>query len=685
MKSKYFIILNFLSLSILSTAVAQKQEADTLTGQLREINVEATYSDITLEKAPFAVTYLTQDEKQRNRTPGLTLSEITSRAPGIWVNERENFALGERITIRGLGWRAAFGVRGIQVIMDGVPLTVADGQSMLDVVDPAMIQSLEVLRGPSSTLWGNSSGGVLYIKTTPPVGNNVRFKTQTGSYGLTKNEVQFSTQKDNMQLNGYTSLHNENGFRDHSAVTLSRSALNARILLNDNKSILSLNSALSVMPRANHPGSLTREQLESNAAQARSSFKNIDAGKQVTQGQLGVRLQQELSENRSFETNAFGIIRDLRNPLPFAFIDLNRKAGGLRTLIESGRSGWNFTVGTEFKFQFDDRANFNTVDGERGDELQLDQNERVFAEGVFGVIQYEKNRWNINTGLRFDALQFSNNDNYLENGDQSGDETFTSFSPSLGLNYTMGRQKIFTNFSSAFEAPTTTELVNRPDGLGGFNNTLEPEKTWSIETGIRGTFNNATLSYDIALYSMWINSLLLPFQSEDSDRTFFRNEGKSRHTGAEVVVETKLFKNINWLVNYNWNFAEFRQGSLNGTSLDGNRIPGVSPHRLFSELTYQFNKFSISGELRHVDGFHPDSPNNFQVENYTILNAKAAGNNFKISPSIELSPFLAVNNITDKTYSSSISVNARGNRFFEPGADLNFEIGLTLNFTQVNN
>jgi len=366
-QEKTITVLNFLFLFFYSvcTGWAQTSESDTLQAQLEEIEIEATYSNITVDEAPFAVSQFTRSQFQQNTAPGLTLSEITDRVPGIWVNQRENFAVGERITIRGMGWRAAFGVRGIQVVLDGIPITVADGQSMLDVVDPAMIHSIEVLRGPSSTLWGNSSGGVLYIKTTQPNINRIQFRTQAGSYGLTKNEFQISRSIGKHFISGYTTIHAEEGFRNHSAVTLSRSALNTRLVLSD-QTILNINSALSVMPRAQSPSSLTKEQLQENPAQARGSFVATNAGKQVTQVQIGLKLQHQFENDWSFETSAFGILRDLRNPLPFAFIDLNRKAGGLRNVLNAKKGNFTITGGAEIKMQFDDRANFNTIDGERG-------------------------------------------------------------------------------------------------------------------------------------------------------------------------------------------------------------------------------------------------------------------------------------------------------------------------------
>jgi len=677
MSSKFMVV--FILGVIFNVAACYAQNSDTLTTTMDEITIESTYSDVSLSNAPFAVTRLNRSAAEINQTPGLTLSEITKTIPGIWVNQRENFALGERITIRGMGWRAAFGVRGIQVVMDGIPLTVADGQSMLDVVEPSMIQSMEVLRGPASTLYGNSSGGVLYIKTIPPVDSNIRYRSQAGSFGLTKNELQINQKIGDHFITGYSSIHNESGFRNHSAVTLSRTAINSRLFLSE-RSVLQVNSALSVMPRAKNPGSLSREQFLDNAASARSNFKEADAGKQVTQGQLGLRWLLDVNRQSSLETSVYGILRDLRNPLPFAFIDLNRKAGGFRSLYRKNLHNWQWVAGTDMKFQFDDRKNFNTEDGNRGENIQLDQDERVLNEAIFGKLIFKNKQWRFSAGLRFDALQFNNDDNLLSNGDQSGDKTFISFNPSFGINYSFDAHTLFTNFSTSFEAPTTTELVNNPENFGGFNPRINPEKTKSIEAGIRGSLNFLNLHYDVALYSMWTDDLLLPFQIEGTDRTFFRNEGASRNNGAEFVANYRINKYLSGLINYNWNFAKFRSGVLNGALLKSNRIPGVSPHRFLSEWTFQKNIFHITGTVEFTDGYFPDSQNTLSIQSYTLVHLKTSLNDIQIFKNMEATPFFTLRNLTDQSFASSVSVNAFGNRFFEPGADLNFQAGIALHF-----
>ncbi|HKI44137.1 MAG TPA: TonB-dependent receptor plug domain-containing protein, partial [Balneolales bacterium] len=176
------IILLFLSNSV----VCAQKKSDSLNVKLSEITVTATPFGLAQKNSSLAFTQVKRSNLEVQTTPALSLDRLTTTVPGLWINNRENYALGERITLRGLGWSSAFGVRGIQIFLDGIPLTGADGQSVLTVVDPAFIRDIRLIRGPSSAFWGNSSGGILYLSTFPDsqVKPFVRLRETVGSYGL---------------------------------------------------------------------------------------------------------------------------------------------------------------------------------------------------------------------------------------------------------------------------------------------------------------------------------------------------------------------------------------------------------------------------------------------------------------------------------------------------------------------
>jgi iron complex outermembrane receptor protein len=182
-------------LSIACFSLAHAQTTDTLEYTMDTLRVEAVRASVSSSDAPLSLSIKSRSPRELASNAAGSITSLTQDLPGIWVNDRQNRALGERITIRGIGWRAQFGVRGIQVVLDGIPLTVADGQSVTNIIDPAFIERVELIRGPAASFWGNSSGGVLYLSTGAGRrgGNNFYARTYAGSFGGRKAEVRINT------------------------------------------------------------------------------------------------------------------------------------------------------------------------------------------------------------------------------------------------------------------------------------------------------------------------------------------------------------------------------------------------------------------------------------------------------------------------------------------------------------
>ncbi|MDZ7680237.1 MAG: Plug domain-containing protein [Fodinibius sp.] len=218
----------------------------------------ALHSTISAADAPLALSTYSRDLSAINQQASLSLQSIGQELPGLWVNDRQNQALGERLTIRGIGWRAAFGVRGIQVVLNDMPLTVADGQTMINIVDPAFVRRAELVRGPAATYWGNSSGGVLYMSTRPNYGdeNSFRLRTMGGSFGTGKIEGEFAISNPNHKMSGYSSYLRTNGYRALQRSQNLAVGVTGSVNL-DSKSQLKYQAASIYMPKAQHPSSLT--------------------------------------------------------------------------------------------------------------------------------------------------------------------------------------------------------------------------------------------------------------------------------------------------------------------------------------------------------------------------------------------------------------------------------------------
>ena len=673
------VLLAVLSSGILAPRAAAQSPPDTSVAmdvQMAPVEVTATPYRVANEAASFSASVRTRTDQDLDSTPSLSLEQITAGLPGLSVQSRTHFALGDRITIRGFGWRAQFGVRGIQMLLDGVPLTMADGQSVVHIIDPSFVRSLEVIRGPASTFWGNASGGVLSLSTQPPEAarHTARLKQTVGSYGLSKTDVQVTPNLGRHQLSVYSSYLTQEGFRQHSDTRLLRSGFTGDFALDEDRGVRVI-GALQHMPRAKSPGSLGQEAARQNPGQARQTILDFDVGKEVQQGQLGATYYDDTGLG-TLNATAYGVVRDLKNPIPFSVIDLDRRAGGLRLTLEDETSTLQWGVGVEGKLQHDDRREY-TSDGGRPDSLIIDQLETVDNAAAFGRLAVPLGRLRIDAGLRYDRLQFEADDRL---GTDDGTQEFRSLSPSIGLSYDLRSARLFANLSTGLETPTTTELSNRPDGQGGFND-LNAEDILSVEGGVTGSWGAQRLSYDVALFYQDIDEVLVPFQKRAFGPTYYRNQGAARHLGVEGALRWQPVTPLFLRASYSYVDAAFTAGTIEGpessVDLDGNQLPGVPAHRLGGTVELRTSPLRSAVTVQHIGEQYGDSENTATNEGYTTVDLRLSYVGFSPTDATRVTPFVALNNAFDVRY-NDVVVNAFGGRFYEPAAGRHWQFGASL-------
>ncbi|WP_103021289.1 TonB-dependent receptor family protein [Salinibacter altiplanensis] len=645
--------------------------------EMAPVEVTATPFRIANEAPSFSAATRTRPDQALNSTPSLSLEQVSAGLPGLSVQSRTHFALGDRITIRGLGWRAQFGVRGIQMLLDGIPLTTADGQSVVHIIDPSFVRSLELVRGPASTFWGNASGGVLSLSTRPPraSAHTVRLKETVGSYGLSKTDVQVTPDLGAHQLSVYSSYLAQDGFRQHSETRLLRSGGTGNVSLGEDRGVRIV-GALQHMPQAQSPGSLSKTAAQSSPGQARPAILDFDVGKDVTQGQLGATYYDDTGAG-TVNATVYGLLRDLRNPIPFNVIDLHRRAGGVRLTLEDETPSLRWGVGLSGKLQHDDRREFTSANG-APDRLLIDQLETVDNEALFGRLSVPLGRLQVDAGLRYDRLQFEADDRL---GSDDGTQAFRTLSPALGLSYETGPARLFANLSTGLEAPTTTELSNRPDGEGGFND-LDAESVVGIEGGATGTWPAQHLSYDLALFYQDVDDVLVPFELPD-ETTAYRNQGAARHRGAEISVRWQPPGPVSVQASHSFVDAEFTEGTVaadnSTTRLEGNQLPGVPSHRFAGTLRARTALAHASASVRSVSEQYGDTQNTATNDGYTTVDMRLSHPGIGIGGGATLTPFLALNNAFDVRY-NDVVVNAFGGRFYEPAAGRHWRAGTSLQF-----
>ena len=682
-----------LSLGSASAVIAQEPvRADTIAldttrvRRLPEINVTRTTEP--LQKVPYAVGVVDRTEIQRGQQT-VGLDEALNNLPGVVVANRYNFSLDQRISIRGAGSRSNFGVRGLKILLDGVPQTLPDGQSQLTNIDFANIDRAEVLRGASSSLYGNASGGVIALTSEPaaagPFAQRVRVQGGTGKRDrddFYKWQSWTSGRSGNASGTLSVSQFKTDGFRQHSAAEFRQ--LNAAMdYAVTGSTLATLRLSLADNPRGQNPGALTLAEYRSNPDSAAANNIRRGADKDAQQYQLALRVRHFDSAANEYEATVFGLLRDLANPLAAppptgitpttgTYVAIDRAVGGARASanrrLGSGDQAPRLTAGVDLQRMRDDRENLVSNAGHPTTTIILDQREQVTEFGPFAQLQWNPNeRWLISGCARLDWVRFNLTDRFISDGDDSGARTMSAVSGNLGLSLSFGDQFVpYANVATAFETPTTTELANQPDGSGGFNPDLGPQRAVNYEIGARGQ-PVPRVSYSVALFLGRISDAIVQ-GPEIGGRAFFRNAGKTHNDGAEVGLSISPAAGITLRGSYTYARYRFTDYQLaDGTVLDGNRLPGVPEH------FWRFGlRTSLPGEF-FLDADHTISSSIVADDANTIyVDAWGAGlTNLRLgwtgqAGQAEFAPFLGVNNLWDRRYVGSVTLNGVGGRVFEP-------------------
>lgn len=658
--------------SAASPAWSQALEGDTTDViTLQPVLVNVLRTPFPLTAAPFAVAVNTEAEIQLAR-PGLGLEEALGGIPGVQVDDRYNFALGDRISIRGFGARTQFGVRGVKVLVDGIPATLPDGQTNLNHVDFGFLRRAEVIRGPASSLWGNAAGGVVHFETQlpPAVPISQEFGFAAGSDGLLRLHSTTGGQSGGARYLLNVARLQYEGFRDfQDAENLQ---LNASVGANAAGGELRLTGSF-VDYDANNPGSLNMQLLEADRTQASPNNLRFQTGESGRQGQLGAFWTREFGAN-ALELSLYGITREIENPIPFTIIDLERSAGGVRASYSMpfGAPAWaaNAVIGVEGDIQKDDRKNFRNDNGAVSD-LRLDQAEQVLGGSIFSQLSAEPiPGLTAMAGIRYDATRFEAEDRFISatNPDDSGERTMDAVSPSIGLSYEFAEPfSLYGNVATSFETPTTTELTNRPGGAGGFNPELEPQRAVSFEIGAKGLLTDFA-TYQLSVYRTNVSDALIPFEiPENPGRSYFRNAGSAVHEGFEAGLTVVPMAGFRTNLAYTYIDATFDDYTVGTTSFAGNKIPGVSPHRLDASLNYTAPFGWYAGlDARYSDEIPVNDVNTAVSPSYVVVDLRTGLDRVRLG-SLALEPFIGITNLLDEEYNTSVTVNAFGSRFFEPG------------------
>ncbi|RZU02305.1 TonB-dependent receptor family protein [Rivibacter subsaxonicus] len=676
-------------------------------------------------ETPYSVSAV-EREAIRAGGPMVNLSESMARVPGLIVANRSNYAQDLQINSRGFGARATFGVRGLRLYTDGIPATMPDGQGQVSHFDLAGAQRVEVLRGPFSALYGNSSGGVIALVSAPVDSRYGEVALDGGSFGLRQARLTAQapfgdTPGRGLDLRLGASYFEIDGFRPHSSAERTLANLRAGWTGDADTVVVSLNY---LDQPADDPLGLSREQFDADPYQTTSQAFTFDTRKQAQQEQLGAQWRHRfdnLGPLAESALTAYGGRRSVTqwqaipvltqnnpNPPPFTtrhpggVIDFDRSYAGvdgrlvLRWALEDERSA-KLVIGATAERSSEDRRGYENFIGDplapsaigvtgrlRRDETNSTRSIDGYAQGE---IEFVRN-WVATLGVRSGTIRFKAEDRYIvgTNGDDSGEREFSYTNPVAALQWRAAPGlNLYLSAGRGFESPTFNELAYRPDGQAGFNADLQAQTSRQLELGAKWRNESLGLSLDAALFEARTDDEI-GVATNAGGRSSFRNVGRTTRRGVEIGGAWAITREWRTAIALTWLEARYDDGFMtclaapclvpNVPVAAGNRIAGTTPRVGYAEVAWRpLADTELAAEWRG-QGATPVNDLNRDFAHGFATVALRASQGFDLGAGGRIEALARIDNLFDRVYAGSVIVNEANSRFFEPGAPRNYYLGL---------
>ncbi|EPG2868169.1 TonB-dependent receptor PqqU [Klebsiella variicola] len=684
--------------ALLLPLIAAAQTADEQT-----MVVTAAPTTVSELDTPAAVSVVNGDE-MRQAAPRVNLSESLGAVPGLQVQNRQNYAQDLQLSIRGFGSRSTYGVRGLRIYVDGIPATMPDGQGQTSNIDIGSVDTIEVLRGPFSALYGNSSGGVINVTsqtgTQPPT---VEASSYYGSFGTwhygmkATGAVGDGSHAGDVDYTVSTNRFTTHGYRDHSGARKNLANARLGVRINDvSKLTLLLNS---VDIKANDAGGLTADEWRDNPRQSPRGDQ-YNTRKNTRQTQAGLRYERQLSAQDDLsvmmyagerETTQFQSIPrapQLKPSHAGGVIDLTRHYQGIDTrLTHRGELlvPVTLTAGLDYENMSERRKgyeNFVMVNGapQYGEQGALRRNERNL---MWNVDPYLQTQWqltdklSLDAGVRYSSVWFDSNDYYITpgNGDDSGDASYHKWLPAGSLKYALtDAWNVYLSAGRGFETPTINELSYRSDNQSGLNFGLKPSTNDTVEIGSKTRLGNGLLT--AALFQTNTDNEIV-VNSSSGGRTSYKNAGKTRRQGMELGLDQQFGESWRLKAAWTWLDATYRTNVCDDASCNGNRIPGIARNMGYASFGYQPEQGWYAGsDIRYMNDIMANDENTAKAPSWTVVGLTTG---YKWSYGrMDMDLFGRVDNLFDREYVGSVIVNESNGRYYEPAPGRNYGIGLNL-------
>lgn len=698
--------INFILITVILVLAAFQgnlyPQTDTAKYQTDEIMVTGTRVETKIIDIPFSVQRVDQSAWIASRKQGL--NDILTTVPGLFLQSRYGNH-DVRISIRGFGSRSNTGIRGVRILLDGIPESEPDGQTRIEAIDFSSIGKIEIVKGNSSSLYTNAPGGVINFLTDKYFMRSfVQSSNEFGSYDLRKNDLKVGVNYGNtrfMLIGGY---ENYQGYRAHSQEYQTRINSIYEVDLNARSKLSIYGYYVNGLIKL--PGSLTKTKYDANDTAANSRDVGRDAKRITQKGRIGISYNASFGKKieNSIEVTAYGTIKNFnRTAATYRIFDRSGIGSSFRYInkIKFGKRINEFSVGGDLFFQTGPIAEYKNNGGEKGDFDNL-TDETISNVGFYAIEQISiiPDKLTFLATARYDRVFFEAEDlSKRELKDTS--RLYSGFAPKFALNFKITPNiALFSSFGLGFDSPAFNEMDNNISTSNPnvtINPDLKPQKSTNIEIGIKGNlpsirnkfFKNTF--FELTYFNYKIKDAIIPFSVESA--VFYRNAGIVKRNGLEIGFNTNVIKGLNLSAAYTYSDYKYDEyiarsidevGNITDIRYDGFLEPSV-PKNLFSaELSYRYDitkdyAVFVKSNMQSVNEMFVDDANSdsLKTSSYMLINGQI-GIDFNLARSIKLFAYGGVNNITNEKYVSFININSDRREFYEAGPRRNFFGGLTL-------
>ncbi len=651
-----------------------------------EVVISTTLFNTSLKSSAGSINLISPAIIETNRTT--TIRDIINQSPGVFM--ADGTLSTNRLIVRGIGSRNPYGTNKIRIYLDDIPLTLVDGTSSPGNINPSILERIEILKGPSSAVYGAGLGGTLLMKTETPakkgLSGDIQGAVSSWRGIIAEADISMKKEKTTFKLSGRKT--NTDGYRENSEYD--RNDLFFNTSWRGEK--LNVGLLLNYLDfRGGIPSSLNEKDYHESPGKAADSWASVNGFEDFKNFTGGLSLEYFFSNRFMAKTVLFSNYGELYESRPFNIFDSKQYSLGVRQTFDYLITNIDVKAGFEVISENTDWQIFETNSGEQGERLNSLKDQRSYFSGFIHSEIDIFPRLKLEPGVSITFLNYRLTDLFENEEDVSGNYRYDpEISPRIGTNYRIGEETyIYASAGHGFSPPSLEETL-LPEGEA--NTALKPESGWTFDGGLRGSRMDRRFFYDFGLYYIKLRDLLLT-KRLSPDRFVGVNAGRTNHYGAELFLRYRLFDPVqssgNSLIyssSYTYSDNYFIDFVDDGIDYSGNELPGIPFFIMNHFLNYEWKKkFSVWMNYRYTGKQFMNDANTEIYKGHHLVNFRIAMNQITISEKIKLKLFFRINNLFNYKYASMILVNAPSfggsdPRYYYPGNPRNFRAGIGLSF-----